>query len=144
MIKHAIRLTAVLCLALGTLSAATAAEPTGTWLTQQGDARVQVAKCGASMCGTIVWLRDPIDPQTGKPQVDDKNSNPALRNRKIIGLRIFSMAPDGSGGYAGSIYNADDGQTYRSKIILRSAAQLEVQGCAGPLCGSEQWRRVGR
>ena len=144
MIQHAIRLTAALCLALGTLSTASAADPTGTWLTQQGDAQVRVAKCGSGMCGTIVWLRDPIDRQTGKPQVDDKNPNPALRNRKIIGLRIFSMAPDGSGGYAGSIYNADDGQTYRSKIVLRSAAQLEVQGCTGPLCGSEQWRRVGR
>jgi uncharacterized protein (DUF2147 family) len=144
MIKHAIRLTAALCLALGTLSVASAADPTGTWLTQQGDAQVRVAKCGSGMCGTIVWLREPIDPRTGKPQVDDKNSNPALRNRKVIGLRIFSMAPDGIGGYAGSIYIADDGQTYRSKIVLRSAAQLEVQGCAGPLCGSEQWRRVGR
>ena len=49
------------------------------------------------------------------------------------------MAPDGNGGYAGGIYNADDGQTYRSKIVLRSAAQLEVQGCAGPLCG-RKWR----
>ena len=144
MIKHAIRLTAALCLALGTLSAASAADPTGTWLTQQGDAQVRVTKCGSGMCGTIVWLREPIDPRTGKPQVDDKNSNPALRNRKIIGLRIFSMAPDGNGGYAGSIYNADDGQTYRSRIVLRSAAQLEVQGCAGPLCGSEQWSKAGR
>jgi uncharacterized protein (DUF2147 family) len=144
MIKHALRLTTALCLALVALSAASAAEPVGTWLTQQGDAQVRVSKCGSGMCGTIVWLREPIDPRTGKPQVDDKNSNPALRNRKIIGLRIFSMAPDGNGGYAGSIYNADDGQTYRSKIVLRSAAQLEVQGCAGPLCGSEQWRRVGR
>lgn len=142
--KHAVRLAAALCLALGTVSAASAADPSGTWLTQQGDAQVQVAKCGPGMCGTIVWLRDPIDRQTGKPQVDDKNPNPALRNRKIIGLRIFSMAPDGNGGYAGSIYNADDGQTYRSKIVLRSAAQLEVQGCVGPLCGSEHWRRVGR
>ena len=144
MIKHAIRLTTALCLALGTLSAASAAEPTGTWLTQQGDAQVRVTKCGSGMCGTIVWLREPIDPRTGKPQVDDKNPNPSLRNRKVIGLRIFAMAPDGSGGYAGSIYNADDGQSYRSKIVLRSAAQLEVQGCVGPLCGSEQWRRVGR
>src|SRR5262245_60075991 len=144
MIKHALRLAAAFWLACGSLSAASAAEPTGTWLTQNGDAQVRVAKCGGSMCGTIVWLREPIDPRTGKPQVDDKNSNPALQNRRIIGLRIFSMAPDGTGGYAGSIYNADDGQSYRSKIILRSAEQLEVQGCAGPLCGSEQWRRVGR
>jgi uncharacterized protein (DUF2147 family) len=144
MIKYTVCLSAALSLALGSISAAHAAEPTGTWLTQNGDAQIRVAKCGGSMCGTIVWLRDPIDPQTGKPQVDDKNRNPALRDRKIIGLRIFAMAPDGNGGYAGSIYNADDGQTYQGKIVLRSAAQLEVQGCAGPLCGSEQWRKTGR
>src|SRR5262245_49826666 len=111
MIKRVVRLAAALCLTVGSLSAASAAEPTGTWLTQNGDAQVRVAKCGGSMCGTIVWLREPIDPRTGKPQVDDKNSNPALRNRRIIGLRIFSMPPDGNGGYAGSIYNADDGQS---------------------------------
>jgi uncharacterized protein (DUF2147 family) len=144
MIIHVVRLAVAFCLALGALSGANAAEPTGTWLTQNGDAHIRVAKCGASMCGTIVWLRDPIDAQTGKPQVDDKNSNPALRNRKIIGIRIFAMAPDGNGGYAGSIYNADDGQSYRGKIVLQSAAQLEVQGCAGPLCGSERWSKVGR
>jgi len=144
MIIHVVRLAAALCFALGMISGANAAEPTGTWLTQNGDAHIRVAKCGSSMCGTIVWLRDPIDPQTGQPQADNHNPNAGLRNRKIIGIRIFAMASDGNGGYAGGIYNADDGQTYRGKIVLRSAAQLEVQGCAGPLCGSEQWRKVGR
>ncbi len=55
-----------------------AGEPTGVWLTQAGDARVQVSKCGGGICGVIVGLKDPIDPATGKPQVDDKNPNPAL------------------------------------------------------------------
>ena len=55
-----------------------AGEPTGVWLTQAGDARVRVSKCGGGICGVIVGLRDPIDPATGKPQVDDKNPNPAL------------------------------------------------------------------
>jgi uncharacterized protein (DUF2147 family) len=144
MVLHAARLAATFCFALAMLSGAGAAEPTGTWLTQNGDAHIRVAKCGTSMCGTIVWLRDPVDAHTGKPQVDDKNPNPALRNRKVIGIRIFAMAPDGNGGYAGGIYNADDGQTYRGKIVLRSDAQLEVQGCAGPLCGSERWSKAGR
>ena len=89
MIIHAVRLAAALCFALGMISGANAAEPTGTWLTQNGDAHIRVAKCGPSMCGTIVWLRDPIDPQTGQPQVDDNNPNAALRNRKIIGHPHF-------------------------------------------------------
>jgi uncharacterized protein (DUF2147 family) len=121
-----------------------AAEPTGTWLTQQGDARIRVAKCGSAMCGTVVWLRDALDAQTGQAPVDGRNPDPARRSRKIMGLRIFAMAPDGSGNYAGGIYNSDDGQTYAGKLVLRSAEQLEVQGCAGPMCGSETWTKAGR
>ena len=70
-----------------------AADPIGLWLTQEKDAKVRIAKCGKdTICGTVTWLKEPIDPKTGKPQVDDKNRDPALQDRKIIGLRIFSMA----------------------------------------------------
>src|SRR3981189_1158256 len=65
-------------------------EATGIWLTQAGDARVRVSKCGAGICGVVVWLRDPIDSATGKPQVDDKNPNPSLKRRPMIGLPLFS------------------------------------------------------
>ena len=145
MTLHAIRSAcAAFCLALGAISAAHAAEPTGTWLTQNGDAHIRVAKCGTSMCGTIVWLRDGIDAQTGQPPVDSRNPDPSKRNNKIMGLRIFAMAPDGTGGYGGPIYNTDDGQTYQAKIVLRAAERLEIQGCSGALCGSELWSKVAR
>jgi uncharacterized protein (DUF2147 family) len=125
-------------------SPANAAEPTGTWLTQNSDARIRVARCGAAMCGTIVWIKDPVDAQTGQPPVDSKNPDPAKRNRKIVGLQIFAMPSDGNGGWAGGIYNSDDGQTYKGKLVLRSTEQLEVHGCAGIFCGSETWTKFGR
>src|SRR6478672_1337377 len=88
-------------------------EPTGVWLTQAGDARVRVSKCGGGICGVIVGLKEPIDPATGKPQVDDKNPNPALARRPMIGLPLFSsMHATGPGKWSGQIYNADDGSTY--------------------------------
>src|SRR3981189_1756915 len=77
-------------LAAPSARAQSAGEPTGTWTTQAGDARVRVSKCGSGICGVIVGLRDPIDPATGKPQVDDKNPNPALKKRPMIGLPLFS------------------------------------------------------
>ena len=64
-------------------------EASGIWLTQAGDAKVRVSKCGGGICGVIVWLKDPIDPATGKPQVDDKNPNPSLARRPMIGLPLF-------------------------------------------------------
>ena len=126
----------------GTLPARSQSDPSGVWLTQAGDARVQVSRCGGGICGRIVWLRDPIDSRTGQPQVDDKNSNPALAQRPIIGLSIFSdMQQVGASKWSGRIYNADDGQTYVAHVTLQNEAALEVQGCVGALCGGETWTR---
>src|SRR5690348_18505448 len=95
-----------------------AGEPTGVWQTQAGDARVKVSKCGGGICGVIVSLREPIDPATGKPQVDNKNPNPSLTIRPIIGLPLFSGMRPAGGKWTGQIYNADDGGTYASSISL--------------------------
>jgi uncharacterized protein (DUF2147 family) len=131
-------------LAAPTASAQSAGEPTGIWLTQAGDARVRVSKCGGGICGVIVGLKQPIDPATGKPQVDDKNPNPALARRPIIGLPLFTgMHASGPGKWAGQIYNADDGGTYASNVSVTGPDTLRVEGCVGMICGGETWTRVG-
>jgi uncharacterized protein (DUF2147 family) len=119
--------------------------PDGIWLTQAGDAKVRVSRCGAGICGVVVWLKEPIDPLTGKPQVDDKNPNPALARRPIIGLSLFSgMRSVGPNQWSGQIYNADDGKTYASKISVSGPGTLKVEGCVGTLCGGEEWSRSSR
>jgi uncharacterized protein (DUF2147 family) len=114
----------------------------GTWLTQQRDAHIRVAKCGKALCGTVVWLREAVDPKTGQAPVDSKNPNPSLRSRKIVGIRIFAMEQDNTGSWTGGIYNSDDGQTYKGRVVPRGESELEVQGCSGMLCGSEVWTRT--
>jgi uncharacterized protein (DUF2147 family) len=91
----------------------------------------------------VVWLRAPIDPATGKPQLDDKNPNPALAKRPVIGLALFTgMHASGPNKWSGEIYNADDGKSYHSNISLSGANALRVEGCVGPLCGGETWTRA--
>ena len=122
-----------------------AGEPTGVWQTQAGDARVKVSKCGGGICGVIVGLKDPVDPSTGKPQVDDKNPNPALKKRPMIGLPLFSgMQAVAPNKWSGQIYNADDGSNYASSVSVAGSDTLKVEGCVGALCGGETWTRVGR
>jgi uncharacterized protein (DUF2147 family) len=124
---------------------AQAAGPDGVWLTQAGDAKVRVSKCGGGLCGVVVWLREPIDPMTGKPEIDDKNPNPALAKRPIIGLSLFiGMRPAGPNKWSGQIYNADDGKTYASNISVAGPDTLKVEGCVGALCGGETWSRAPR
>jgi uncharacterized protein (DUF2147 family) len=117
----------------------------GIWLTQAGDAKVRVSRCGGGICGVIVWLKDPINPATGKPQVDDKNHNPSLARRPMIGLPLFRvMQPAGPNKWSGQIYNADDGNSYASNISVTGPDSLKVEGCVGALCGGESWSRSGR
>jgi uncharacterized protein (DUF2147 family) len=136
---------AVLFASFGRVSAETAHDPAGIWLTQAGDAKVRVSRCGASLCGTIVWLKTPIDPATGRPQVDDKNANPALAKRPIIGLAIFyGMKSVAGNKWSGTIYNADDGKSYSSSVAVAGPRKLEVRGCVmAILCGGETWTKIG-
>lgn len=141
---------AVLSVLLAALSGAPAthaqsADASGTWLTQAGDARVKISKCGGGICGVIVWLREPTDTGTGQPATDSKNPNPALARRPMIGLPLFSgMQPSGPNKWSGQIYNAEDGSTYASSVSVTSAETLRVEGCVGALCGGETWTRAGR
>jgi uncharacterized protein (DUF2147 family) len=121
------------------------AAPVGLWLTEKGDARIQVSQCGSALCGKVVWLREAIDPATGRPQTDSKNPNPSLASRPMIGVQLFvGMQPSGPGRWAGRIYNADDGGLYDSKIAWMGPTTLRVEGCLGAICGGENWTRAGR
>src|SRR6202790_399768 len=123
----------------------TGGEVSGIWLTQAGDAKVRVSRCSGGICGVVVWLKDPINPATGKPQVDDKNPNPSLARRPMIGLPLFSdMRPSGPNRWSGQIYNADDGRSYASNISVSGPDSLTVEGCVGVFCGGETWTRSAR
>ena len=142
--------SAILTVLLAALLGATAAraqstDASGTWLTQAGDARVKISKCGGGICGVIVWLREPYDTATGQLATDSKNPNPALAKRSMIGLPLFSgMQPAGPNKWSGQIYNADDGSNYASSITVTGGETLRVEGCVGTLCGGETWTRAGR
>ena len=133
-------LAALLCAPVA--MAQTAGSPMGIWLTQAGDARVRVSKCGDAICGVVVWLREPVNPATGQPMVDDKNPNPALAKRPMIGLPLFTdMRISGPNKWSGRIYNADDGKSYVSNVTLEEPTRLKVEGCVGSLCGGETWSK---
>ena len=142
-VKSAVAVALFTLLLGATAGSAQGAEPTGIWQTQAGDARVRVSKCGGGLCGVIVSVRDKIDPATGRPAVDDKNPNPALKTRPMVGLSLFSgMRQVAANKWSGTIYNADDGSTYASNISVAGPDQLRVEGCVGPICGGETWTRM--
>ena len=143
--KLTILLTTAAMLLLGLNQAARADEVEGIWLTAAGDAKIRISSCGKALCGIIVWLKAPIDPATGKPQIDDKNTNKALAQRPIVGINIINATRSvADKKWSGTIYNADDGKTYSSDLQLAGTKKLEVRGCVlAVLCGGETWTKVG-
>ena len=124
---------------------ALAAEPTGTWLTQTGGSHIRVADCGGALCGTIIWLKEPTDPDTGKPKTDKNNSDAAKRSRPLLGVQIvLGMKPNGADKWSGQVYNAEDGKTYSGNLTWTGGTSLQLQGCAlgGLVCKSQTWTRV--
>lgn len=126
-------------------SAALAGAPEGTWLSEDGGTKVQITQCrGDKLCGTVVWLDEPIDKQTGKPKTDKLNPDPSKRNRPLIGLQVIQdLSPNGPGMWSGAIYNADDGRTYQASLRLQGDASAKVQGCVlKVLCKKHTWTRT--
>lgn len=132
------------CLAAA-LTPAHAAEPLGTWYTAEQKSTVRVAACGNAICGSIVALKEPNDPATGKPKIDRNNADAGQRNRPIIGVPIvIGMKPDGAGKWSGQVYNPEDGKTYSGSLTLTGANSLKVEGCVmgGMICKSNDWTRA--
>ena len=139
---------------------ACAADASGTWLNEDKDAIIQIADCSAAvgstamrtpatppsgqLCGTVVWLKTPLDPATGAPALDKKNVDPALRGRTILGMQgISGMRPTSAAGrWDGRVYSVDDGKSYDGSIILKSDNELRVQGCVLLICQGETWTRT--
>lgn len=125
-----------------------AAGPVGLWLTEGGKSRVEINSCGEMLCGTIVWLKEPLD-EKGQEKVDENNPDEILRDRKIVGLKLLNgFVPGDEPGVwvKGTIYNPEDGDTYKCTMRLNGEGSLKVRGYVGiPLFGKTQiWTRVAQ
>ncbi len=107
----------------------TADSVTGIWLTETGEGHVQIYKQGVNYSGKIIWLKEPIDPGTGKPVTDKKNTDKVLQARPLLGLislRNFKYAGNRL-WENGRMYNHEDGKDYSCKIIMKDANTLSVK-----------------
>lgn len=106
-------------------TSAFAAGAEGVWMRSDGAAKVQFSPCGAGMCGTIVWLRNPNGPAHVGEQV-------------FFGMRQLTPT-----SWQGSAHNPEDGNDYDGSMTL-AGNHLTTKGCAlgGMICKSQSWSRA--
>ncbi|MFW5886802.1 MAG: DUF2147 domain-containing protein [Bacteroidota bacterium] len=120
---------------------------TGTWLTEEGDGKIQIYQKNNKYHGKIIWLKEPMNPTTKKPQTDSKNPNEELRNRQVIGLVVLKNLkynPGEKKWEEGTIYDPKTGSSYKCTIELKDKNTLNVRGYIGfSLVGrTTTWKKV--
>ncbi len=122
--------------------------PIGRWVTTGFGSIVELASCNAAgapgaLCGRIVWIWDALD-AAGLPRRDRENPDPTMRERPLAGTEILRGFHESSPGVwtGGTVYNPDDGRTYRGSIRVRADGTMELEGCAlRVFCQTQIWRR---
>ena len=116
------------------MSASEAQSLLDEWWTPGFSARVKLQPCGAELCGTIVWAWD--DQPAG---ASDKRG--LVGQRIIIGMKSDAPVNGKPPRHSGSIYNPEDGQTYKATLQLKTANTVIVNGCVLFICREQIWRR---
>lgn len=130
-----------------TASPAAAQNPTpvGVWLHANQRIQIEIAPCDDRLCAKIIWFKWPNDAQ-GRPLVDLKNSNPALRNRPLLGLEVLQgLRRTGENSWEdGKVYNPDDGTDYQALMSIAGDGSLRIRAyLLLPLFGRTLvWTRV--
>ena len=122
---------ALATLLAGSLSAA-AADVTGTWLDHTGQGAVEIRPCGETMCGRVVWLKNPM--------------HKSRSGRPICGAQILGNLHRGDPNTwsSGWIYNPEDEERFSAEIKLENDNTLLVTGYLGiKLLGETfTWKRA--
>jgi uncharacterized protein (DUF2147 family) len=118
----------------------------GVWEPSNGRARVKIEKIGAKYYGKIVWVIEPIDPETKLPKTDKNNPDPALKSAPLKGYRMLKdFVYTGKDTWTeGTIYDPLNGSTYSCTIKMKDNNTLDIRGYIGvqALGRTDVWKRL--
>ena len=83
----------------------------GFWLIENQRSIIEIVPCGDSVCGKIVWLKEPLD-DDGEPKIDNLNSDDQLRGRALCGMELI-----------GGFRSADPGKWSADRSTARGRAR---------------------
>lgn len=103
----------------------------GKWQTEEKNLIVQVYKVDDEFKAKIVWFSDKGDTKKMDEWTDKKNPDPALRDRKILGMNVLEKlvySPETNSWENGMIYDAKNGRHWNSSAYIEKDGKLKVKG----------------
>lgn len=110
----------------------------GDWLFPENSSVLKFYRCGEQVCGKLVKVVDPS-------RRDVHNPNPALRNRSVVGVVLFtSEYKKGPTTWRGKLYSTLDGSTYEGTLNMLDKNKFVVVGCifGNLLCDAKTFIRA--
>lgn len=118
----------------------------GVWEPSHGKAKVKIDKIGDKYYGKIVWLREPIDPETKSKKVDKNNPDEKMQSTPLLGYRILKdFEYTGKDEWSeGTIYDPENGNTYNCIIKMKDDNTLDIRGYIGiaTFGRTDVWKRL--
>jgi len=145
-IKHLLLLVLVITSVMPVLAQSKADRVVGIYLTRDDKTKkeksqVQIYKTSdGKYYGKIAWLFEPNE--NGKPKMDKNNPADNLKTRPVFGLALlnsFSYDADKDEWSDGTIYDPQNGKTYKCFMRFSDANTLKVSGYIG-----RQWMGLNR
>jgi len=127
----------------------------GVWRAQLLS-EITIESCELGFCGYLSRIVVPEDILSAEdaeaaaamsPEqfFDQRNEDPALRNRPMLGLHMLTLRPgERPTVFDGEVYNPQDGKTYSGYVELLGPDALRLNGCVlyNVICRGEDWVRV--
>lgn len=118
----------------------------GVWEPSNKKVKVKIDKISGKYYGKIVWLKEPIDPDTKKPKTDKNNPDESLQEVPLKGYRMLKdFVYTGDNEWSeGTIYDPQNGSTYSCVIKLKDENTIEIRGYIGvkTFGRTDVWKRL--
>lgn len=109
-----------------------ASEIEGRWRSPGGNSIIEIAPCGANLCGTVAWASERAKKDAAKATSD------------LVGTQLLTGLQERKPGrWQGKLFIPDKNLRVTARIQLAGPGRLKVSGCAAKLiCSSQLWSRA--
>ena len=111
----------------------------GYWEMPDGKVVIEIKKVNQEYVGYVRWLKDLVypegDPMEGIEQIDRKNPDSSLRNRKVMGLQVvggLKLNKQETSLVDGWIYDSWNGKKYYGSAKEIDGNTLSLKGSIDP------------
>ncbi|MBP1639383.1 MAG: hypothetical protein H6Q17_966 [Bacteroidetes bacterium] len=114
----------------------------GIWQNDKKNIKIEFFKTTIGHSAKITWMEQAND-ENGKPKLDTKNPNPALRKNPLVGtVIIYNLKYDRKKTYSsGKIYAPKRGITANCMVTMISNNEISISAKKGIFSETKNWTR---